>query len=75
MHQERDGIHYYNAGGWVDEKLTYVTIDSAGVRIHEYREQTGGHGSGAGSQPDLVDAERSRESELLEDAEYENVDG
>lgn len=46
MHQERDGIHYYNSGAWVDAKPTYITIDQEGVRIHEYdgrdeREQEG----------------------------------
>src|ERR1700736_160442 len=39
MHEEKDGIHYFNAGGWVDERLTYITIDGAGVRIHEYQTQ------------------------------------
>jgi UDP-2,3-diacylglucosamine pyrophosphatase LpxH len=36
MHLERDGVHYYNSGGWVDSKLTYITVDEQGVRIHEY---------------------------------------
>ena len=27
MHLERDGVHYYNAGGWIDERLTYITIE------------------------------------------------
>jgi UDP-2,3-diacylglucosamine pyrophosphatase LpxH len=35
---EKDGVHYYNSGGWVDSKLTYLTIDEEGVRIHEYNE-------------------------------------
>jgi len=38
MHVEKDGIYYYNCGGWVDSKLTYLTVDEEGVRIHEYRE-------------------------------------
>jgi UDP-2,3-diacylglucosamine pyrophosphatase LpxH len=35
---EKDGIHYYNSGGWVDSRLTYLTIDEQGVQIHEYSE-------------------------------------
>jgi len=38
VHVEKDGVHYYNSGGWVDSKLTYLTIDEEGVRIHEYDE-------------------------------------
>ena len=35
---EKDGIQYYNSGGWVDSRLTYLTIDEEGVRIHDYSE-------------------------------------
>ena len=35
---ERDGVAYYNSGSWTDFPPTYLTIDSSGVRIHEYRE-------------------------------------
>jgi len=38
MHLEHDGMHYYNSGGWIDSRLTYITIDEEGVRIHEYSE-------------------------------------
>ncbi len=38
MHREQDGIHYYNSGGWIDSRLTYITIAEDGVRIHEYIE-------------------------------------
>ncbi|MGD0760067.1 MAG: UDP-2,3-diacylglucosamine diphosphatase [Candidatus Sulfotelmatobacter sp.] len=38
IHVEKDGIYYYNSGGWVDSRLTYLTIDEEGVRIHEYSE-------------------------------------
>jgi UDP-2,3-diacylglucosamine pyrophosphatase LpxH len=38
LHVEKDGVHYYNSGGWVDSKLTYLTIDEEGVRIHDYNE-------------------------------------
>ena len=38
VHVERDGIHYYNAGGWVDSRLTYLTVDEQGVEIHDYNQ-------------------------------------
>jgi UDP-2,3-diacylglucosamine pyrophosphatase LpxH len=38
LHVERDGIDYYNSGGWVDSRLTYLTVDEQGVQIHEYDE-------------------------------------
>ena len=37
MQVERDGIHYYNSGGWVDEKPTYITVGADGVQIHQYQ--------------------------------------
>src|SRR4051812_29503678 len=40
LHVEKDGISYYNSGGWVDSRLTYLTIDETGVQIHEYDERT-----------------------------------
>jgi UDP-2,3-diacylglucosamine pyrophosphatase LpxH len=36
IHIEENGIHYYNSGGWVDSRLTYLTIDERGVEIHDY---------------------------------------
>jgi len=68
MHQEQGGIHYYNAGGWVDEKSTYITIDANGVQIHEYQ-----------APPDEEDSSGERDTDALSDAafseepEYENV--
>ena len=35
---KQDGIDYYNSGGWVDSRLTYLTVDEEGVRIHEFKE-------------------------------------
>jgi len=67
MHQEKDGTHYYNAGGWVDERLTYITIDPAGVRIHEYHQRTDNNDSA--EEPDELDSTL----QLPEDAEYENI--
>jgi UDP-2,3-diacylglucosamine pyrophosphatase LpxH len=76
LHVERDGIHYYNCGGWVDSRLTYLTIGEEGVCIHEYREPV-----------DDRDVSRTREDEddspladfaddagLLEDAEHEHAE-
>jgi UDP-2,3-diacylglucosamine pyrophosphatase LpxH len=39
IHVEKAGVHYYNSGGWVDSRLTYLTIDEQGVRIHDYSER------------------------------------
>ena len=33
--RERDGLEYYNSGGWVDQRCTYVAINPEGVVIHE----------------------------------------
>lgn len=38
MHLAKDGIDYYNTGGWVDSRMTYVTVDEQEVRIHDYNE-------------------------------------
>jgi len=35
-HVEQNEIHYYNSGGWVDSRLTYLTIGEPGVEIHVY---------------------------------------
>jgi hypothetical protein len=72
MHQEKDGIHYFNVGGWVDERLTYITIDVVGVRIHEYQKQLD-HGD-CTEEPDESDftvAELTDETVTRE--EYENI--
>jgi UDP-2,3-diacylglucosamine pyrophosphatase LpxH len=54
---ERDTVSYYNSGGWADSPPTYLTVDSEGVRIHEYHEAGEDHG--------LLNAD--------EEAEYESV--
>ena len=44
--RQRDGCEYYNAGAWIDEKLTYITVGDDGVQIHEYAPATeAGHGA------------------------------
>jgi UDP-2,3-diacylglucosamine pyrophosphatase LpxH len=82
LHVERDGISYYNSGGWVDSRLTYLTIDETGVKIHVYneqdydeREQRADHRDSSEERVEadsaLVDV--ADESGLLEDVEYESV--
>jgi UDP-2,3-diacylglucosamine pyrophosphatase LpxH len=67
---EGDGVAYYNSGSWTDFPPAYLTIDSEGVRIHEYRERSG---FGQDSPNDSSLAEPADNSDLLEEAEYENV--
>ena len=73
-HVEREGIHYYNSGGWVDSRLTYLTIDEQGVEIHEYDERADDRNSGEErGQADSALADFADESGLLEDVEYESI--
>src|SRR5580693_242715 len=79
IHVEQDGIHYYNSGGWVDSRLTYLTVDQQGVRIHEfsehdYNERADDRDSSQERGPaDSAPADLADESGLLEDVEYESV--
>jgi UDP-2,3-diacylglucosamine pyrophosphatase LpxH len=74
IHVERDGINYYNSGGWVDSRLTYLTIDEQGVQIREYQERTDDRDSGEErSEADSAFADLADDSGLLEDVEYEGV--
>lgn len=73
LHRAKDGVDYYNSGGWVDNKLTYITIDRQEVRIREYREMesalaTKGSDETESSSEDLFD-----DTQVPEDAEYENI--
>jgi UDP-2,3-diacylglucosamine pyrophosphatase LpxH len=83
-HVEEDGIHYYNSGGWVDSRLTYLTVDEQGVQIHEFNEhefnehahheRTDDRDPGQErGQADSSFADFADESGLLEDVEYESV--
>jgi UDP-2,3-diacylglucosamine pyrophosphatase LpxH len=76
---EQEGTSYYNSGGWVDSRLTYLTIDETGVQIHEFNEQECGEraddrdsGEERG-ETDSAFADVAGESGLLEDVEYESV--
>ena len=78
---KQNGIHYYNSGGWVDSRLTYLTIDEQGVEIHEYNEheyheRADDRDSGEErGEADSALADFADESGLLEDVEYESVSG
>jgi predicted phosphodiesterase len=67
---ERDGVAYYNSGSWTDFPPTYLTIDSEGVHVHEYRNQVEVR-ENAETDPRLP--ELADESDFLEEAEYESV--
>ena len=74
MHLVEDGVHYYNSGGWVDSRLTYVTINEQGVSLHEYGERFDDRDPGEErSEADWESADIFDEAGLLEDAEYEGV--
>jgi UDP-2,3-diacylglucosamine pyrophosphatase LpxH len=79
MHVQQDGIQYYNSGGWVDSRLTYLTIDEQGVQIHDFVERgeykrTDDRDSGEKrSETDSALVDLADESGLLEDVEYESV--
>jgi UDP-2,3-diacylglucosamine pyrophosphatase LpxH len=79
IHVQQDGIDYYNAGGWVDSRMTYLTVDEQEVRIHEYNEhaypeRVDDRDSGEErGEADPAFADFADESGLLEDVEYESV--
>jgi UDP-2,3-diacylglucosamine pyrophosphatase LpxH len=78
LRMEKDGVSYCNSGGWVDSRLTYLTIDESGVQIHEYDEHKFGRTDDRDSgeergEADSAVAEFADESGLLEDVEYESV--
>jgi UDP-2,3-diacylglucosamine pyrophosphatase LpxH len=79
IHVEQNGVDYYNSGGWVDSRLTYLTIDEQGVEIHEYDghklgERADDRDSGEErSEADSAFADLADDSGLLEDVEYEGV--
>jgi UDP-2,3-diacylglucosamine pyrophosphatase LpxH len=70
LHCERDGIDYYNSGSWTDFPPTYLTVDSEGVQIHEYRELSK---DPTAVESGLTQGEPAEDSDLLEEPEYLNV--
>jgi UDP-2,3-diacylglucosamine pyrophosphatase LpxH len=83
LHVAEDGIEYYNSGGWVDSRLTYLTIDEHGVQIHDYNQEFQQHqhrertddrdSSEERGEADWEFADLADDSGLLEDVEYESV--
>jgi UDP-2,3-diacylglucosamine pyrophosphatase LpxH len=77
LHVEQCGMDYYNSGGWVDSRLTYLTIDESGVQIHDYDERLqrtdDRDSSEERSAIDSAFADLADESGLLEDVEYESI--
>jgi UDP-2,3-diacylglucosamine pyrophosphatase LpxH len=74
MHLEQNGVDYYNAGGWIDSRLTYITIGNEGVRIHEYNERPDDRDPGEErSETDSELAAFAGDTGLLEDVEYESI--
>ena len=74
VHVEKDGVHYYNSGGWVDSRLTYLTIDEEGVRIHDYREHDCNEHDDREHDGEHGDREHSPESASRESDGSERVD-
>jgi UDP-2,3-diacylglucosamine pyrophosphatase LpxH len=87
VHVRQDGIDYYNSGGWVDSRMTYLTVDEEEVRIHDFSEHDF-HQHDLPEHEERIDDRDSRqergetdpafadfadESGLLEDVEYESV--
>lgn len=70
LHCERDGVDYYNSGSWTDFPPTYLTIDSDGVQIHEYRELSN---DPTAVESDLTQGEPSEDSDLMEEPAYLNA--
>jgi UDP-2,3-diacylglucosamine pyrophosphatase LpxH len=73
LHVEEDGIHYYNTGGWVDSRLTYVTIDQQRVVIHEYEEQAEEAAAADSPEFDHELTDFADESEIVAHAHYQKV--
>lgn len=85
LHVEQDGISYYNSGGWVDSRLTYLTVDETGVQIHEFdkgefdklefeKQRIDDRDSGEErSEVDSTVADFADDAGLLEDVEYESI--
>jgi UDP-2,3-diacylglucosamine pyrophosphatase LpxH len=74
LHIERDGVAYYNSGGWVDSRLTYLTIDEDGVQIHEYNQRADDRDSSEErSEVDSEFADVADETGLFADVAYEGI--
>ncbi|HEY7098559.1 MAG TPA: UDP-2,3-diacylglucosamine diphosphatase [Terriglobales bacterium] len=71
---EHDGIAYYNTGAWTDSRPTYITVDTEGVRIHEYERRADDSDSGEErSHDDSAFADFVDPAGLSEDLAYEDT--
>jgi UDP-2,3-diacylglucosamine pyrophosphatase LpxH len=78
IYRLQDGIEYYNTGGWIDSNPTYVTVDSEGVRIHDYEKEQHERSDHRDSREersaaDSAAAELADEAGLSEDVEYQST--
>ena len=74
--REWDGVEYYNSGGWVDQRCTYVAIGPEGVAIHEYIAKIDNRDSGEERIAAFADTpELSVPAGLWADEVYEGVSG
>ena len=81
LHVEKEGVSYYNSGGWVDSRLTYLTIGEMGVQIHEFDKRQSEeridyrHSGEERGETDPAAADFADDAGLFEDVEYESVSG
>jgi UDP-2,3-diacylglucosamine pyrophosphatase LpxH len=83
LHKHGEGADYYNCGAWIDEHLTYITVDENGVQIHEYVEPADSpekymadrhlHSEEQHSLPDFELVDSADEVGVAEDGEYQGA--
>jgi len=73
LEREHEGIAYYNTGGWTDSCPTYITVDSEGVRIHEYQRSDDRDSGEERSEDDSALADFADAAGLPEDFEYKSA--
>src|SRR5262249_26685748 len=72
----RDGVEYFNSGAWVDQRCTFITVDTEGVAIHDYAAQTDDRNSSQERIPAFADAAGiAVPAGLSADEVYEGVPG
>jgi UDP-2,3-diacylglucosamine pyrophosphatase LpxH len=74
--RERDGVQYYNAGAWVDQRCTFIAIGPEGVAIHDYVSEIDNRDPGEERIPSFADAAGIVvPAGLSADEVYENIAG
>jgi UDP-2,3-diacylglucosamine pyrophosphatase LpxH len=74
LYKPADACDYYNCGAWIDEQLTYITVDEEGVRIHEYVRPTEMTNADSLSEDgESVGEADFDEGDFVEDGEYQKV--